>query len=114
MMAVDEINNSNELHLKIRPEVSLGNLDYVSSIVDPAYDGAAAARDIFLSDALPQAVIIADSGKKALSAGVTLQVLGVPTVYTQERGSTLSHSDVYTEVTLLEESFVLRIWVLFD
>jgi len=97
MMAVDEINLSGELKVIIRPEVSLGNTDYIAAIQDEAYNGASAARDIFLSEALPQAVIIADTGAKALSAGVTLQTLGVPSVYTTERSSGLSHSDIYQE-----------------
>ena len=97
MMAVDEINNSNDLDIRLRPEVSLGNIDYISSIIDKSYDGAAAARDIFLSDYLPQAVIIADSGDKARSAGEVLQSLGVPSLYTKERGSQLSHPSIVSE-----------------
>ena len=99
MLAIDEINHTHELSLQLRPEISLGNIDYLykTDLVDRSYDGAAAARDIFLSEYLPQAVIIADVGAKALSAGLTLQDLGVPTVYTRERSSTLSHPGVFAE-----------------
>lgn len=98
LMAVDEINASDDLKVIIRPEVSLGNTDYTSAIQDESYNGAAAARDIFLSSTLPQAVIVSDTGPKAMSAAATLQILGIPTVFTSERSSALSHPDVYSEV----------------
>jgi len=98
MLAVDEINNSDEIDVEIRAEVSLGNVDYISSIQDPQYDGAAAARDIYLSQFSPQVVIVSDSSVKALGSAVALQALGIPTLFTAERSSALSHANVYPEV----------------
>ena len=103
MLAVDEINTSPEYHVKIRPEVSLGNVDYVQTIQNPSYDGAAAARDIFLS-ANPQAVIVADTTTKALSAASALQTLEIPTIFSAARSCALSHANNYPEVMRMTAS----------
>jgi len=96
MMAVDEINDSHIYDVLLRPEVSLGMTDYFEAIQDETYNGCSAARDLFLSKNLPQAVIIADKGPKAMSAGKTLQSLNIASLYSSERSSALSHSDVYS------------------
>lgn len=98
MLAVDEINLSHKYSVLLRPEVSLGNVDYLSSIHNPTYEGASAARDIYLNEALPQVVIVTDTSTKALSAATALQILGVPAILTADRSTALSHASVYNEV----------------